>query len=77
MYDFSGMGRGNDCYRNNYTSNNAGSGASVQRNEDGSINVCDLSLESFRNKLINHCNVLFQKNKIVRPQRNRRCNNSK
>ena len=61
VYDFSRMDRGNDCNRNNYISDNT---ASVQRNEDISINICDLSLESFRNKFITHFNILFQENKI-------------
>ena len=75
VYDFSNMGHGNDCIPSNDTDkevpNCNNSISTPPTNEDGSINISDLSLDAFCKKLIIHFNIMFKENKIVWPQRNK------
>ena len=53
-------------------SSNCNNTTPVQRtNEDGSVNISDISLDAFREKLIIHFNIMFKENKILWPQRNK------
>ena len=46
------------------------SDADIERNDDGSINITDLSLKEFRRRLVRHFNIAFQQHKVVWPKRN-------
>ena len=78
VYDFSGMGQGNDCIscsdNETGTKEDCETEENVTINDDGSINVSDLSLKLFREKLVIHFNILFLQNKIQWPKRNTNCN---
>ena len=74
-YDTSGNVIGND-----YESSNIEVEAPIERNtqtvdvqaianEDASCNVKNLSLNEFRQRLIRHFNIAFQRDKIVWPRR--------
>ena len=41
------------------------------QNNDGSINVRDLSLNDFMKRLITHFNIVFKQNKVKWPRRNK------
>ena len=67
---FSGMGPGNDCkLDSDHPSNNedAEETTDAVRNTDGSLNVTNLSLSYFREKLIINFNIMFKGNKIQWP----------
>ena len=75
--DYSGVGRGSDCVSDSDSASDHDDGDDLITdaipNTDGSLNVTDLSLSYFRNKLITHFNISFSENKVRWPTRNR-CN---
>ena len=75
--DLSGSGVGNDCERTGVGNDCERTGGNNDRveetpiipNNDGSINVCDLSLNQFRSHLIRHFNIEFLENNIKWPSK--------
>ena len=43
--------------------------ADIERNDDGSISITNLSLKEFRQRLVRHFNVFFLQHKVVWPER--------
>ena len=75
-FDLSGMGSGNDSSENNFTTMNEATTLPVAPPDESSTNsvwvVQELSLEFFRQKLVQHFDILFKMKKIVWPRRNDR-----
>jgi hypothetical protein len=80
-FDLSGMGAGDDCDETSsincevvdtapaISGSTESPIASTESSSDEPISVLSLSQNSFKNKLINHFDILFQQNKIVWPSR--------
>ena len=75
VFDFSGMGMGNDCEVDDDNTSILGEEIAEEiattdavKNPDGSLNVTDLSLSFFREKLITHFNIMFNENKLQWPK---------
>ena len=73
VYDFSGNGPGNDVILQNCNKSIQDQDVAlpVKTNSDGFINVRNMSLRNFRQKLIIHFNIMFQNNELKWPKRNK------
>jgi hypothetical protein len=71
-YDASGMGFGNDYIIDDYDDDDQLDNNTINNNNDDQHIklVCDMPCFEFREKLINHFDILFQQNKIKWPTRN-------
>jgi hypothetical protein len=73
-FDLSGMGAGDDHAETSYVNCEVvdtapAISASTESQTDGPISVLSLSQNYFKNKLVNHFDILFWQNKIVWPSR--------
>ena len=75
VYDFSGNGPGNDVILQNCNKSIQDQDQDVElpveTNRDGFINVRNMSLRNFCQKLIIHFNIMFQNNELKWPKRNK------
>ena len=73
VYDFSGNGPGNDVILQNCNKSIQDQDVElpVETNSDGFINVRNMSLRNFCQKLIIHFNIMFQNNELKWPKRNK------